>query len=121
MGARGGVPARAHELTMDDQEALAEPLPGAAFDRWRQRVGLLAGPVLALLAYWASLGGPAPALAGLMALCVTWWLCESLPPAAVALTAAVGAVLTGLATPQIAFGAFGEPLLFLFVGSFFIA
>src|SRR4051794_35595126 len=95
-----------------------QALPGEAFDRWRQRLGLVVGPVLAVLAWWLARGGPAPALAGLMALCVTWWLAEALPPAAVALLAAVGAVLTGLATPQAAFGAFGEPLLFLFVGSF---
>lgn len=62
-----------------------------------------------------------PELIGLMALCVTWWITEALPPAVVAFAAAIGAVLTGLATPEIAFKAFGTPLLFLFVGSFFIA
>jgi solute carrier family 13 (sodium-dependent dicarboxylate transporter), member 2/3/5 len=96
-------------------------LPGEEFDRWRAKVGLVAGPVLAAVVGWASAGGPSPALAALMALCVTWWLSEALPPAAVALTAAVGAIVSGLATPQVAFAAFGEPLLFLFVGSFFVA
>jgi sodium-dependent dicarboxylate transporter 2/3/5 len=104
---------------MDVEEPGA--LPGEEFDRWRARVGLVAGPVLALAAWAASPAGPQGTLAGLMALCVTWWLSEALPPAAVALMAAVGAVVTGLATPQVAFAAFGEPLLFLFVGSFFIA
>jgi sodium-dependent dicarboxylate transporter 2/3/5 len=104
-----------------DVEEPGAPLPGEEFDRWRARVGLVAGPVLALAAWAASGDGPQGTLAGLMALCVTWWLSEALPPAAVALMAATGAIVTGLATPQVAFGAFGEPLLFLFVGSFFIA
>jgi sodium-dependent dicarboxylate transporter 2/3/5 len=104
-----------------DVEEPGAPLPGEEFDRWRARVGLVAGPVLALAAWAASPAGPQGTLAGLMALCVTWWLAEALPPAAVALLAAVGAIVTGLATPQVAFAAFGEPLLFLFVGSFFIA
>lgn len=56
-----------------------------------------------------------------MTLAVTWWLTEALPAAAVALLVACGAVFTGLATPAVAFGAFGKPQLFLFVGSFFIA
>jgi len=84
--------------------------PGARFDRVKQRVGLIAGPVLALLAYLASSDSVAPALPALMALCVTWWLTETLPPAVVALLAACGAVLFGLATPKQAFGAFGSPL-----------
>jgi sodium-dependent dicarboxylate transporter 2/3/5 len=104
-----------------DVEEPGASLPGEEFDRWRARVGLVAGPVLALAAWAASPAGPQGTLAGLMALCVTWWLAEALPPAAVALLAAVGAIVTGLATPQVAFAAFGEPLLFLFVGSFFIA
>jgi sodium-dependent dicarboxylate transporter 2/3/5 len=104
-----------------DVEEPGAPLPGEEFDRWRARVGLGAGPLLALAAWAASGDGPQGTLAGLMALCVTWWLSEALPPAAVALMAATGAIVTGLATPQAAFGAFGEPLLFLFVGSFFVA
>jgi solute carrier family 13 (sodium-dependent dicarboxylate transporter), member 2/3/5 len=95
--------------------------PGAAFERTKRRVGLVAGPVLAIVLSQIFSDSAAPALIGLMALCVTWWLTEALPVAAVALTAAVGAVVTGLATPEVAFKAFGTPLLFLFVGTFFIA
>ncbi|MEZ4364876.1 MAG: SLC13 family permease [Kofleriaceae bacterium] len=95
--------------------------PGATFERRKQQVGLVLAPVLAVVAYALSRGGPAPALPALMTLCVVWWLTEALPPAAVALLAACGAVLTDLATPKVAFGAFGTPLLFLFVGSLFVA
>jgi solute carrier family 13 (sodium-dependent dicarboxylate transporter), member 2/3/5 len=98
-----------------------DQLPGAGFERRMRRVGLVAGPIAAVLAGWASRHGPAPALPGLMALCVIWWLTEALPMAVVALVAAIGTVVTGLAPPRVAFGAFGTPILYLFVGSFFIA
>ena len=102
-------------------EPAATELPGESFERWRQRIGLGLGPALALLAWWLGQGSASPALAGLLVLCVTWWLTEALPMAVVGLVAAVGAVVTGLAKPEVAFGAFGYPLLYLFIGSFFIA
>ena len=100
---------------------LSDDTPGARFEHAKRRVGLFGGPLLAAALYFAPTDATSPALVALIALCVTWWLTEALPPAAVALAAAIGAVLMGIATPAIAFGAFGTPLLFLFVGSFFIA
>lgn len=105
---------------MEDDEDL-DSLPGAAFERRKRQIGLVAGPVFAALLALIARDSTSPALVGIMVLCVIWWLTEALPMAAVALLAAVGSVLTGLATPKQAFGAFGTPLLFLFVGSFFIA
>ncbi len=96
-------------------------LAGERFERMKQRIGLPLGPLLAALVWWLGKDGPVPGLPALMTLGVTWWLTEALPAAAVALLLAVGAVLAGLATPQVAFAAFGKPQLFLFVGSFFIA
>lgn len=93
----------------------------AAFERGKRRIGLVAGPVVAVALALVFDDSASPALIGLMALCVTWWLTEALPVAAVALAAPIGAVITGLATPKVAFQAFGTPLLFMFVGSFFIA
>jgi solute carrier family 13 (sodium-dependent dicarboxylate transporter), member 2/3/5 len=105
----------------DGDIGAAGEAPGARFERAKQRAGLVGGPVLALLLAWLGRDSASPALIGLLALCVTWWLTEALPVAAVALSAAIGAVLTGLASPEVAFRAFGTPLLFLFVGSFFMA
>ncbi|HEU0034601.1 MAG TPA: DASS family sodium-coupled anion symporter [Kofleriaceae bacterium] len=102
-------------------EHLADDTPGARFERAKRRIGLVAGPLLAIAIGLANRDGASPELVGLLVLCVTWWLTEALPPAAVALAAAIGAVVMGIATPKEAFGAFGTPLLFLFVGSFFIA
>jgi sodium-dependent dicarboxylate transporter 2/3/5 len=104
---------------MEEDEDLVGP--GSGFERAKRRVGLVAGPALAIVLAIVFDDSASPALIGLMALCVTWWLTEALPAAAVALAAAIGAVLTGIATPDVAFKAFGTPLLFLFVGTFFIA
>jgi len=103
----------------EEEEALEGA--GAGFERTKRRVGLAGGPVLGPVFALIFRDSASPALVGLMVLCVTWWLTEALPVAAVALAAAMGAVLTGVATPEVAFKAFGTPLLFMFVGSFFIA
>lgn len=97
------------------------PQPGERFERRKQQIGLWAGPILAVALGFAAKDGPAPELVGLLVLCITWWITEALPVAVVALAAACGAVLLGLAPAKAAFGAFGTPLLFLFVGSFFVA
>ncbi|MEZ4399154.1 MAG: DASS family sodium-coupled anion symporter [Kofleriaceae bacterium] len=96
-------------------------VPGAGFERRKQQLGLVAGPTLAVLAGWLDRHGPAPALSALLTLAVVWWMTEALPAAATALAVAALAVILDLAPPKVAFGAFGAPLLFLFVGAFFIA
>jgi sodium-dependent dicarboxylate transporter 2/3/5 len=114
---------------------MSEPIPGEKLERTLARVGLIAGPVVALAIVLLGDGGIAtlyqaaelprgsspPVLPALMLLCVIWWITEAVPAAVVALVAVTGAVLTGLATPKEAFGALGTPLLFLFYGSFFVA
>lgn len=102
-------------------ETADDELPGAGFERRLRQVGLVGGPLLALVVYLLARGGTAPGLTALMVLAVSWWITEALPMAAVALVIAAGTVLVGAATPKQAFGAFGSPLLFMFVGSFFIA
>jgi solute carrier family 13 (sodium-dependent dicarboxylate transporter), member 2/3/5 len=102
-------------------EQVAVDVAGERFERRKRLIGLPLGPALAALVWYLASEGPAPGLPALMTLAVTWWLTEALPAAAVALLVACGAVFTGLATPQVAFGAFGKPQLFLFVGTFFIA
>lgn len=96
-------------------------ITGERFDQRKRQIGLWAGPLLGIGAAIAASSGPAPALVGLLVLCVTWWITEALPVAVVALAAACGTVLFDVASPKAAFAAFGTPLLFLFVGSFFIA
>jgi solute carrier family 13 (sodium-dependent dicarboxylate transporter), member 2/3/5 len=93
----------------------------AQFERWRRRAGLVLAPA-ALAAVWLSgADSPARRLAGVMAFAALLWLCESIPLAVTALLAAAACVVLGIATPKEAFSAFGNPILFLFVGAFIIA
>ena len=54
-------------------------------------------------------------------LVVILWLTESLPLPVTALFAAVCMVATGVAPAAKVFGAFGDPVIFLFLGSFMLA
>ncbi|MBK9035040.1 MAG: DASS family sodium-coupled anion symporter [Myxococcales bacterium] len=108
-------------MTDELTEPLADDVPGARFERRKRQVGLVVGPLAAGLVALLDRHGPAPGLTGLMTLAVAWWLTEALPAAAVALVVAALAVVFDLAPPKVAFAAFGSPLLFLFVGAFFVA
>ena len=100
---------------------LPDDVPGARFERRKRAIGLVAAPSAAVLVAILDRHGPAPALTALMTLAICWWLTEALPAAAVALVVAALAVVLDLAPPKVAFAAFGSPLLFMFVGAFFVA
>lgn len=111
-------------VTAASDEALAAlpaDAPGARFERGKRAVGLIGGPLAALAVAGLDRHGVAPGLTALMTLAVVWWLTEAVPAAATALTVAALAVVLDLAPPKVAFGAFGSPLLFMFVGAFFVA
>lgn len=106
----------------DDLPAdLSDDVPGARFERRKRAIGLVATPLVAVAVGVLHRHGTAPRLEALMVLAVGWWLSEALPAAATALVVAVVAVLLDLAEPKAVFASFGNPLLFLFVGAFFIA
>jgi sodium-dependent dicarboxylate transporter 2/3/5 len=98
-------------------------IPGARFEGGARRIGLWLGPAVALAAggLATSLTGEQRALSALMAFCAIYWITEPVPAPVTALLAMAGSVLLGIAEPGQAFGALGKPLLFLFIGSFFIA
>lgn len=84
----------------------------------------LRGVTLAVaLAALSGAAAPDPhrALTGLIVFAAVLWVTEAFPAAVTALLVTAGTVLFGVATPKQAFAAFGSPVLFLFVGSFFIA
>ena len=93
----------------------------ARFERWRKRLGLWLGPPVGVLVGLAGPGDAAQRLAGIMAFAAIWWIGEAVPVAVTALLAAAAVVLFDVAPARSAFAAFGTPVLFLFVGSFFIA
>ncbi len=96
----------------------------------RARAALVLGPLLFLviLALPLSLSPEAHRLAAVMALVVVFWIGEPIPIPATALLGPALALLVGAApgkTPREAIGAafskFGDPILMLFIGGFFIA
>lgn len=89
--------------------------------RLRGGIVLAIGPAAALLS-WLLLDDPAmAAAAALFALAGGWWISEALHPAQTALVVIALAPILGACTAKQAFGALGNPILFLFVGSFMVA
>lgn len=91
------------------------------FDVWRMRGGLFGAPSVAALVWLLSDGGPPGKLAALFAATAVLWITEAIPPAVTALAAVSLSVVLGIATTKEAFAALGNPILFLFVGSFMVA
>lgn len=95
----------------------------AAFDRWRRKIGLFAGPAAGVLVYLMPLplDWPAHRLAALMTGIVLYWVTEAIPVSMTALLGPVLAVVFGIGGAADVFGSFGHPILFLFIGSFILA
>jgi len=99
-----------------------------------QWLGLLAGPVLAVIAYLLlpdSYAGPTgeqvafsatgKATLAIMVWMGTWWLTEAIHISATALLPIVVFPLLGLSTIRDTTSAYGDPLIFLFFGGFVLA
>jgi len=95
----------------------------ASFDLWRQRSGFLLAPLAAVLVWAATAALPAPAhrLAAILAAVVVLWITEAIPMAVTAFLGVALAVVCGVAPAQVAFAPFGDPLIFLFIGTFMLA
>src|SRR5262245_29660151 len=91
------------------------------FERTRRSVGLCLGPALfALLLVFPI---PAPneqgaRLAAVLAWVLVWWVSEAIPIPVTSLLGPALAVLVGVGTPAEIFGAFGDPIVLFFLGSF---
>ena len=95
----------------------------AQFDFWRKRIGLFAGPLLAVAI--ASLPLPlsfeAHSVAALMSGVIVYWMTEAIPLPMTALLAPVVAILLGMGKAEEVLASFGHPILFIFIGTFLIA
>ncbi len=94
------------------------------FDWWRQRVGLVLGPVVMMsLLIWPVQGvsPEAQRLAAVLALAVIFWMTEAIPMAATALLAPALCIPLGVAKDKEVLAPFASPSIFLFIGSFFLA
>lgn len=94
------------------------------FERRRRTVGLVLGPLAFLTLMILPPGGLAPGAARLTAVLawvLTWWITEAVPIPITALLGPALAVLCGVGGAKEMFASFGDPVIFLFLGSFVIA
>jgi sodium-dependent dicarboxylate transporter 2/3/5 len=87
-------------------------------------IGLVAGPVLALVVYLWNPGAHPPEarrLLAILALAIAWWITEAIPLPATALAAAALAIAAGVAPARQVLAPFADPVIFLFLGSFLLA
>ncbi len=109
--------------------------PGAGGPRGGiRRLGLPAGPALALIVYMIlpdryagpegaplALDQAARATLAAAVWMATWWLSEAIPVYATALLPLAFFPITGVATGRAAAAPYGHPLIFLFMGGFLLA
>jgi sodium-dependent dicarboxylate transporter 2/3/5 len=105
----------------DDVGPAGDLMNENAFDLWRARIGAVLGPGLFGLLLATGDGTSSSRLGAIFALTGTLWICETIPAAVAALLATAIAIVLGVATSKDAFAAYGNPILFLFIGSFMIA
>ncbi len=94
------------------------------FERLRRQVGLFLGPLLAASVAALPLRGlstQAHTLAAIIAWVVAWWITEPVPIPVTSLLGASLAVAAGVTDARTAFAPFGDPVIYLFLGSFIIA
>lgn len=94
------------------------------FEQWRQRSGWILAPIAFAGLWWVEVPGLNPAAHDLLAvfgLVVTLWITEALPLAVTALAGPALCVLLGIATDKEVLKSFGNPIIFLFLGSFVLA
>ncbi|MBI5881580.1 MAG: anion permease, partial [Elusimicrobia bacterium] len=90
--------------------------------RWRHpAAGLALGACVWLGLSSAGLPPEARRLAGIMACAVFWWTTESMPLAVAALLASSSCVVLGVAPAKKVFAAYADPVIMLFLGSFWLA
>jgi sodium-dependent dicarboxylate transporter 2/3/5 len=93
------------------------------FDLWRRRIGLLVGPFLGLAVFLfaSDLAPEQQRLAGILTLVIVFWVTEAIPIPATALLGPALCVLVGVGEAKEVFRHFGDPIIFVFLGSFLIA
>ncbi|MGB8332381.1 MAG: SLC13 family permease, partial [Polyangiales bacterium] len=89
----------------------------------RRKVGLVLTPALFLAAWFAPFGlePRAQRLAAVFAAVMVAWVTEAVPIAVTALLIGPAMIVVGVTDSQSAFAPYADPLIFLFIGGFFIA
>ncbi|MCC6228855.1 MAG: DASS family sodium-coupled anion symporter [Phycisphaerales bacterium] len=90
---------------------------------WLARLGMVVGPLLAMLAMWLlppDVGAPARIVAAVGVLMATCWLTEALPVEATSLLPLVTFPLLGVAKFDVVATPYASEQVFLFMGGFFL-
>lgn len=114
------------QVASDSASPPVEALSAAEqrLDRLRRTVGLFAGPLLlgALLVFPPPAPSPEAArLAAVLGLVLVWWMTEAVPIPVTSLLGPALAVALGVGSAGELFAPFGDPIVFLFLGSFVLA
>ena len=107
-------------MSHDDKIHQAE----LAFDSRRRRIGMVCGPICALLVFLSPIDGlslEAHKLLAIMTLVALWWITEPIPIPVTSLLGPTLAVVTGVVPAAAAFAPFANPMIFLFMGGFMLA
>jgi sodium-dependent dicarboxylate transporter 2/3/5 len=85
--------------------------------------GLLLAPVISVVLYLLPipLSPEGHKMLAVLGMATTLWVTEAIPLPATALLIAIGVIVFGIAPASEVFVIFGDPLLFLFIGSFILA
>jgi sodium-dependent dicarboxylate transporter 2/3/5 len=109
-------------VALEPKETLSEQ--EEIFEKWRNRIGLFLGPLVAVSIYvtdMPSLTPKAHLLAAILSWTVIWWICEPIPLAMSALFSSVLCVISGVADAKTVFAPYADPIICLFLGSFMLA
>lgn len=90
----------------------------------RKRIGLILGVIAAVAVYLAmpqDLAQPARATAAIAVLMAAWWMTEAIPLAATALLPLLLFPALGVSTIKETAPPYADPIIFLFMGGFFLA
>ncbi|MEK7390144.1 MAG: DASS family sodium-coupled anion symporter [Elusimicrobiota bacterium] len=89
--------------------------------RWSILLGPAAGLILFLALESSSLPHPAKRLAAVLACTIVWWMTECMPLGIGALLAGTACVALKIAPAKVVLAPYADPVIFLFMGSFWLA
>lgn len=96
----------------------------SVFDRRRRIIGAIFGPICAILVWITPISGLSPEahkLLAIVTLVAMWWITEPVPIPVTSLIGPTLCVVFNVVDVKVAFSAFANPLIFLFMGGFIIA
>jgi sodium-dependent dicarboxylate transporter 2/3/5 len=95
------------------------------FERWRRVLGAILAPISFLVVFYllqhSTLTPAGRKLSAILVLTSVLWISEALPLPVTALLGAAMAILLGVADAKTVLAPFADPIIFLFMGSFFLA